>query len=786
MDELKEAILRILEERRGRPIKPDDMLKALGLPPTDRKRLRRLLRELSSDGVLARLRGQNFTLPRDATTIVGFLRTSAKGFGFLVPEEEFIGGGEARDIFIPRKRMGDAMNGDKVAVRVVAETGRNPEGQMLEVLERGTREIVGTFYHTKRGGNVLPRDERFNRSIVTPRPDPAMGVEDGSFVIAEITEWTPSSQPLLGRVTEVLGEPGTPGIDITMIVRDAGVTPEFPEAVLREAETLPAAIPADEIARRADFRDVVTFTMDGATAKDFDDALSIEKLDDGFWRLGVHIADVSHYVREGTPLDGEAFDRATSIYPVDRVVPMLPERLSNDLCSLRPGEDRLTMSCLMDVDERGRVHDYRICEGVIRSAYRLVYEDVQDFVDGHAPVEMLRALGPIRDHLDHLYELRRVLTAMRLRRGALDLDMPETQVQFHEDGTVSAIVRRSRRESHRVIEDCMLLANEVVASHLFNLHVPSVYRVHEPPDMNKLRQLQPVLGHMGYRFPAKHDLTPGAIQAVLDKTTESESGFIARRLVLRAMMQAHYDDENLGHYGLGSTCYTHFTSPIRRYPDLLVHRFLREAIRAGAPMAGRYAPPGAPEPEQGMASRPRISLLAPPPLPTERVEHLRRVLPSWTRHCSERERRAQEIELDAVKAKSLEYMRDHLGEEYEGLITSVLTWGFFVELLEVPVDGLVHVRNLRDDYYEFDEERQILVGRTNGSTFKLADRVRIVVEHVNLLAMEMDFALVEKKAGRESAEQRAARHQERQARDRRHQERRPRTGGFQRRGGKRH
>jgi ribonuclease R len=653
------------------------------------------------------------------------------------------------------------------------------------VLERGTRTVVGTYYGTKKGGNVIPRDERFNRSLAVPKPDPALGLRDGAFVVANITEWTPSSQPLLGRVEEVLGDPETPGIDVTMIVRDAGVDPDFPSEALEEADAITDAIPDAETARRTDFRAASTFTMDGATAKDFDDALSVQRLPDGMWRLGVHIADVSHYVREGGALDREAYDRATSIYPVDRVVPMLPEKLSNNVCSLRPREDRLTLSVVMDIDSRGRVFDYSIHESVIRSAHRLVYEEVQEFLEGRAPVETLRELGPIRDDLDSLCELRRALTAMRLRRGALDLDMPETRVVFDADGAVKGIERRARLETHRVVEECMLIANEVIATHLFNLHVPSVYRVHEPPDINKLRQLQPVLAHLGIKFPAKHDITPEALQAALDRTARTETGFIARRLILRAMMQAHYDDENLGHYGLASRCYTHFTSPIRRYPDLLVHRLLREAMRAGAPMEGVYAPPGEPEPEQGMAGRRRISLMAPPPLPAERNDFLRARLGEWTAHCSERERRAQDIENDSTKIKSLEYMRQHLGEEFWGYVTSVLTWGFFVELEHLPVEGLVHVRNLQDDFYEFDEERMMLVGKQNGATFRLGDKVRVYVENVNVLSMELDFALIEKQVPEGSAERQAEMHRRRVERERRHDVRQPRHGGFQRRGRRR-
>ena len=709
-------------------------------------------------------------------------------FGFLVPDV-----GEkvpfAGDVFIPRKKMGDAMNGDKVRVKLqAAETRRgvsapkSPEGQVIEVLERGTSKLVGIFYRTKSGGSVIPRDERLNRTIVTPKPDPAMEVQDGEYVVVEITAWTNPAEPLIGRVVERLGGSDTQGIDITVLIRDAGVEPDFGEEVLEEVNAIPDTIPPEEIARRTDFRDLLTFTMDGATAKDFDDALSIERLPDGLVRLGVHIADVSYYVQERSALDEEAIERATSIYPIDRVVPMLPEKLSNNLCSLRPREDRLTMSCLMDIDEAGRVHHYSVHEGVIRSAHRLIYEEVQAVMDGNAEPQLARSLGNIRVQLEDLYKLRDILTRMRLKRGALDLDIPETEIQFDEAGAVKGITRRARMESHRVVEECMLIANEVIASHLFNLHVPSVYRVHEDPDLEKLRQLMPVLAQMGVKFPAKKELSADAIQSALDQAAKLEYGFIARRLILRAMARAHYGEQNLGHYGLGSTCYTHFTSPIRRYPDLLVHRLLRETLANGAPEKGKYKPPafsgmGGDDPMQAHEGSRYMA--------KERANYWEAALPSWTKHCSERERRAEDIENDAKQVKSLEYMHKFIGEEFDGLITGVTNFGMFIELIDIPVEGLLHVRKLSGDFFEFDQDRMNLVGRETGETFKLADKIRVFIENVSVSSLELDFGLAEKYIPEGSEAKRAQVGQERTERAKRHEGRRPRTGGFQARGKRR-
>ena len=785
-DELRERVRALLAARAGKPVRLAELVMMLGLPPSDRRRMKRIMREMVEEGFVLRSRGHSYAAPLPRHETAGILRVSPRGFGFVVPDDSAITGENAAGVFVPQNAMGQALHGDRVKVRLVKVGGRSPEGTVIEVLERANAEVTGTYYATNRGGQVNPRNERLGRVVATGKPDPRLGVANGDLVVAKVTEWTPVSEPLMGEVVERLGAPGERGLSVTMVIRDAGVDPAFPAGALAEAAALAPGITTGEISRRLDLRDVATFTMDGPNAKDFDDALSVERTPDGLWQLGVHIADVAHYVAEGTALDREAFDRATSIYPVDRVVPMLPERLSNGLCSLKPREDRLTLSCLMEIDGAGRVHDYSIRQSIIRSAHRLTYEEVQELMDGQATPDAVLTIGDIRPQLEALYELRRVLTAMRLRRGALDLDVPETEVRLDAHGTPLAIERRPRLESHRVVEECMLIANEVVATHLFNLHIPSIFRIHEDPDTAKLRKLAPVLEHLGIRFPAKRDITPEAIQVALDRATELETGFIARRLILRAMMRAHYDDENQGHYGLASPCYTHFTSPIRRYPDLIVHRLLKECIVAGAPMDGVYSPPGEPTPDHGLAGSPRISLLAPPPLPHQRIAFLRSHMGEWARHCSEREQRAEEIEREATKVKVLEYMRQFLGDEFDGYVVAVLNWGFFVELVDIPVDGLVHVRNLEDDFFEYDDERMILVGKHTGETVKLGDRVRVALDVVNLVALEMDFALVRKYSGEKSKGEREERHRQKMAKAVRHAVRQPKFGGFQRRGGRRH
>lgn len=722
-------------------------MRSLSIDPVERRSVRRILRELENEGEFARLRGKSY-VPASATQVIeGKLIITRKGFGFVIPDQ---GSPEAElgDIFVSRKGMSDALSGDRVHVRLSPSrpadsrfSGMRREGKIIDVVERATSRIAGVYYGLRKGGQVIPHDTTINRTISVPQPPAKLKVQDGAYVMADITVWTAPGENLLGKVSEVLGYPDEKGIDVTLIVRSAGVDPEFPPEVLAEAEAIPSIIPAEEIARRTDFRSLLTFTMDGPTAKDFDDALSIESLPNGKVRLGVHIADVSYYVKENTPLDLEALERATSIYPVDRVIPMLPENLSNNMCSLRPREDRLTLSCLMDIDQNGLVHHYSIHEGIINSRHRLIYEEVQAVMDARAEPALAKEIGDSVAELEELYDLRKVLTAMRLRRGALDLDVPETAVQFDSEGRVSGVVRRDRLEAHRVVEECMLIANEVVATHLYNLQIPSVYRVHEEPDLDKLRHLQPVLSTLNVKFSSKKEVDSFAIQDALKKTEQSEVGSIARRLILRAMMRARYHYENLGHFGLGSASYTHFTSPIRRYPDLLVHRLLRETMPANGPATGKYRPPafGINDADDEGRGRRKSGALS-----SERYKYWDQNLPGWTRHCSERERRAEGIENEAITAKSIEYMRQFIGQEFTGVVSAVTSFGMFIELDKIPVEGLVHVTSLNDDFYDYDSEHMRLTGQRTGRVFKLGDPVKVAVEHASVATLELNLALVEK------------------------------------------
>ncbi len=585
------------------------------------------------------------------------------------------------------------------------------------MLERAREEFVGTVERGQHFVTVHPDDPKFRKDIFVPMSE-AGEVRDGQKVTVRILDWGSSTSGPVGRVSEVLGMPGDPGLDVLLIIKHNGLPTEFPVEVEAAAGRLPDEVPPDEIGNRVDFRNTQVVTIDPVTAKDFDDALSLTETKDGNLELGVHIADVSHYVRFGDALDQEARARGTSVYLVDRVLPMLPEKLSNGLCSLNPGVDRLAMSVVATMTPKGKVLDYRIQDTVIRSTRRLTYEEVQAYFDGDPAAH--RELTGIAGLLDRLRALAQVLNAKRTKRGALDFDLPESRVELDEEGLPVDITKVVRKESNRLVEEFMLLANEIVARHLLQSKRPAIYRVHEEPPEKKLEELQEVLGKLGYQlYPDKKGkVPPGELQRVLAKAEGKPEELILNMVVLRSLARARYDTAPLGHYGLALRDYTHFTSPIRRYPDLLVHRTLRI-----------------------LSGRQRM------PIPDE--ARYREWLEETAVLASERERLAESAERDSVELKKIQFMERHVGDEFTGVITGVEVFGFFVELERYHVSGLVHVSNLGDDYYEFLEEDFALMGSNTGRRFTLGDRVTVQVLSVSKELRQIDFTLV----GEESADE---------------------------------
>ena len=662
--------------------------------------------------------------------VPGVYQSIARGGGFVVPDKP-----ELPDIRIPAAAEGEALHGDAVIARVVrARAGGQPRGMILAITQHANKRIVGRIAHGNKISTVTPRNRKLRREVTIFQKLDRTKVPDGAWVEVEVTTWAKTpDMPLVAKLIDVIGEEGEPKLPITLLVRTGGVPIVFTPQVEQEAHELKADAARDfeaSLAGRADFRTARVCTIDPATAKDFDDAVSLVEVTPKGRRIAVHIADVAHYVRKGTQIDAEAYARSTSVYPVDRVIPMLPEVLSNDLCSLRPDEDRLTMTAVFTIDDAGKVSDVELSNSVIHSVRRFAYEEVQaifEVADREAGLEVPEPAVPREaPEIDaalkaDLFEIRaasRALNRARMGRGALDLDLPEMEIVFGaagtpEDGRVVDLRRKERFEAHRLIEELMIAANEAVARELEKQVFPALYRVHLPPNEFKLQAIAPVLARLGIGLPGKGGMTRAELQAALEKARKHPAGLVVQRWVLRAMMRAKYQPENEGHFGLASESYLHFTSPIRRYPDLIVHRSVKLLL------AGEQAD-------------------SPP------IAALRDGLAEMGRHTSSREERAQKIEWDAEAILALQFMRRFLGDIFEGHIAGVSPMGFYVELVDYPVEGLVRIDQLTDDYYDLDEEYALWRGRRNGKVLGVGDPVTVLIERIDVIEGQMDLRLVRK------------------------------------------
>lgn len=640
--------------------------------------------------------------------LVGTLHMNRRGFGFVTVE------GQDEDIYIAPRNLHTALHGDVVAVVPFARRASRgkksdddrTEGEVAAIIKRTVTTVTGRLEASKTSFFVVPDDERFARDIYVSREDAARA-KPGDKVVVRLNEWTDEHLNPEGEITEVLGTAGDARVEVLSVARTFGLPPAFPADVEREAGALPGTIAPKDLEGRVDCRRQTVVTIDPEDAKDFDDALSFEQIDSTTVRLGVHIADVSHYVREGTLLDREAYARGTSVYMVNEVIPMLPERLSNDLCSLRPDSDRLTYSVFMDVDNHGTVTQHRIVKSVIHSARRFTYEEVQKILDA--------GRGEHADLLLPVFALSRTLLKKRRKNGSLDFDTGEAKFKFDAEGLPSHIIKNTRLDAHRLVEECMLLANQTVARHIGAVKKetdvkPFLYRVHDLPDPAKLRELGTFVRQFGYSLDAKEGVSSRELQKLLDKVEGSEVENVINEVALRCMAKAVYATKNIGHYGLAFSHYSHFTSPIRRYPDLIVHRLLEDYARG----------------VQGA-----------------RLEEIRRTLPDIARQSSERERVANEAERASVKVMQVEYMKRHVGDEFAGVITGVTNFGIFVEINDLLVEGMIPVRELTDDYYLYDEKHYALRGRSRGKVYRLGDHVSIKVLSVNPQSRKIDFALVE-------------------------------------------
>lgn len=708
MEESQKKILDLMKEEAYKPMSFKELLHLFDVRKEKRDRFKRLVKEMVSEGTLVKIRGGRYGLPSKMNLLTGELICHPDGFGFVRPEE----GGE--DIFINPRKLAGAMHGDVVVARVEGykDRGRR-EGKVIRVVKRAHKVVTGRFERGKGFGVVVPSDERILERIVIP-PRETRGAVEGTIVTVEITRWPGRDTVPAGKILEILGDPEDPDVEAEVILKKFGLPNRFPAAVEREVKDIPMTVGEADAEGRVDLRGFTTVTIDGETARDFDDAVSIDRTAEG-WRLRVSIADVSRYVKEGSEIDAEAYARSTSVYFPDRCVPMLPEALSNGICSLNPGVDRLTMTAELEFDSGGRVTKKRFYESVIKSAERMTYTNVKKLLHDEDAALGERYSAILRD-LRLMAELAEKLSEGRKEAGSIDFDLPEPQIIIDIEGNVEDIVRSERNVAHRLIEEFMLAANKAVAEEFSSRDLPFLYRIHEEPDEESVRDFVEFVAGFGLHFKAKGG--PKAFQKILKSVEGKPEERLINHVLLRSMKQAVYSEENAGHFGLAFRDYTHFTSPIRRYPDLIVHRLLKLLIH------GKY----------GRDAK-------------ERAETL---LPEMAGHTSARERKAMEAEREIADLKKCQFMRDKAGESFEGFISGVTSFGLFVELKEYFVEGLVHVSNLRDDYYIFDGKRHALTGEHTKRSFRLGDPAKVTITKVDLERRRIDLVLAEEFTGGET------------------------------------
>lgn len=698
-DRRRQMILDLMNEKTYVPMKIKELAIFLDIPKSRRRELQQVLDSLLEEGKISISAKGKFGKP-EAFALSGIFSAHARGFGFVTVE------GREQDIFIPAERTRGAMHGDKVQLVIEEEAGnRRAEGCIVKVLEHANQELVGIYQKGKGFGFVLPDNQRLTKDIFIPQGCD-MGAVTGHKVVVRVKDFGEEfKKKPEGVITEILGHINDPGVDILSLVRAYGLPEEFPSQVMEQLNRIPEEVNEADCTWRKDLRHLQTVTIDGEEAKDLDDAISIERTEDGY-RLGVHIADVSHYVQEYSPLDAEALKRGTSVYLTDRVIPMLPHKLSNGICSLNAGEDRLALSCLMEVDAKGCVTGHEIAETVIRVDRRMTYTAVDAIISKEDP-EVMKEYEEFVEMFRLMKELADLLRARRHSRGSIDFDFPESKITLDRTGRPLEIKAYDRNAATKIIEDFMLLANETVAEDYFWQETPFLYRTHEKPDEEKMLRLATFLNNFGYHLRMPNgEVHPKEVQKLLGKVDGSPEEALISRLTLRSMKQAKYTTENSGHFGLAAKYYTHFTSPIRRYPDLQIHRIIKESLHGG--------------------------------LTEKRTRHYNRLLPEVAVKTSSLERRAEEAERETDKMKKVQYMEQFIGQEFEGVISGVTAWGFYVELPNT-VEGMVHMSELRDDYYVFDEAHYELIGETRRKTYKLGQSIRVIVTGCDRFARTIDF-----------------------------------------------
>ncbi|MBM7605955.1 ribonuclease R [Metabacillus crassostreae] len=706
-------LLGFMKEEAYKPLTVQELEEAFGIEDSaEFKEFVKALVVMEEEGLVVRTRSNRYGLPEKMNLLKGKLIGHAKGFAFVDPEDTSLD-----DIFIPPTELKTAMHGDIVLVRVSPKSanGSRQEGSIIRILERGVKEVVGTYTESKNFGFVIPDDKKIANDIFIPK-NASKGAIEGHKVVVKLTTYPEGRMSAEGEIIDILGHKNDPGVDILSVIHKHGLPGPFPVEALEQANDVPDEIKEEDLKDRRDLRNETIVTIDGADAKDLDDAVTVTKLENGNYKLGVHIADVSHYVTEQSPIDREAVERGTSVYLVDRVIPMIPHRLSNGICSLNPKVDRLTLSCEMEIDAEGQVVKHEIFQSVIKTTERMTYTDVKKILEDkdEALLQKYENLVPM---FEEMADLAQILRKKRMDRGAIDFDFKEAKVLVDPKGHPTDVVIRERSVAERLIEEFMLLANETVAEHFHWMNVPFIYRIHEDPNAEKLQRFLEFITNFGYSVKGTaNEIHPRALQNIIEEVAGKPEETVISTVMLRSMKQAKYDPESLGHFGLSTEYYTHFTSPIRRYPDLIVHRLIRTYLIEGK-------------------------------VDGDTRSKWAESLPVIAEHSSNMERRAVEAERETDELKKAEYMLDKIGEEYDGMISSVTNFGMFVELPNT-IEGLIHVSYLTDDYYRYDERHYAMIGERTGNVYRIGDEITVRVVNVNKDERSIDFEVVGMKGTR--------------------------------------
>lgn len=702
---IREKIIEYMEEKKYKPMIKEELAVQFNMERGDLKDFYKILESLEKEGVIIKAKNERYGLIDNDYLVTGKLDGHEKGFGFLISKDK-----DREDIFIPAENMNGAMHGDKVIVNITQRRigDRREEGEVIRVLERNNTTIVGTFEDNKNFGFVVPDDHKIGYDIFIPKSS-TKGAKTNQKVVVEITTWPEARRNPEGKVLEVLGYLSEKGTDILSIIRQFDLPEEFPSQVKRIGKKIEQEVDQEEAKKRVDLKDLNTFTIDGFDAKDIDDAVSIEIMENGNYKLGVHIADVAHYVKWNSILDKEAYNRGNSVYLIDRVIPMLPEELSNGICSLNPNVERFTLSVFMEIDKKGKVLDNEIVEGIIISKQRLVYDDVSDLLENDDE-EAKEKLSKVADDLKLMEELAYILREKRERRGSIDFDFAEAKIILDEKGRPVEIRKEDRRIANRLIEEFMLVCNETIGERFFWSEIPFLYRTHEEPSSEKISSFSKLIHNFGYTIKGQQEIHPKELQLLTKEIKGKKEETLISTLMLRSMKKAIYSNEPGIHFGLAAQYYSHFTAPIRRYPDLVIHRIIKDYVN------GR--------------------------LNEKSYKNLEKKLPQIAEQTSMTERRAEEAEREVEDMKKAQYMTKYIGKEFEGIISSLTKFGVFVQL-ENTIEGLVHFNNMLDDYYHFDEENYRVIGERTNKEYKLGDEVKIRVTDADVVRRNIDFELID-------------------------------------------